>query len=405
MTFRAFSVISAAGLVLGASTLAQAAVLPEHDPISIVVVSDEVNPNGLSPAELTQPGDISAAISRADSGINVANIDEVDSGCVDTATAALADGTVDVLVYFAHRAAMGCMGGSAQAEFDAAVAAHLERGGGVVVFHHGIYTAGGKEGILQLLGGTADQLAWDTGSGQNVIAVGGDHFVTTNEIEYDLMLAYESAGLGIAAADYPAFNNTPDERYPNTRPLTEAGESRTMLFASDYAADQMLGYDLHRPAWSGHVVFYQPGEYQPNALDDVDGNNFQILANAIYYVATTQEDPSDPTTTTGDTEGDTDTDGDATDGGTSDGTSDGGSSGGGDESTSTSSDASSGGSGTTAAQTTAVTTDTDAAGSEDDDASGCSCNANDTVPNGAMFGLLLGGLALGRRRRRSPARG
>ena len=29
----------------------------------------------------------------------------------------------------------------------------------------------------------------------------------------------------------------------------------------------------------------QPGEYQPNALDDLDGNNFQILANAIYYVS------------------------------------------------------------------------------------------------------------------------
>jgi hypothetical protein len=33
------------------------------------------------------------------------------------------------------------------------------------------------------------------------------------------------------------------------------------------------------------VVAYQPGEYQPNALDDVDGNNFQILANAIVYAA------------------------------------------------------------------------------------------------------------------------
>lgn len=399
MTFRAFSVISAAALVLGASTLAQAAVLPEHDPLSIVVVSDEVNPNGLSPADLTQPGDISAAIENAGSGINVGNIEEVDSACVDSATAALTDGSVDVLIYFAHRAAMGCMGGSAQAEFDAAVAEHLERGGGVVVFHHGIYTAGGKEGILQLLGGTANQLSWETGSGQNVIAVGGDHFVTSNEIEYDLMLPYESAGLGIAAADYPAFNNTPDERYPNTRPLVEDGEDRTMLFASDYAADQMLGYDLHRPGWSGHVVFYQPGEYQPNALDDLDGNNFQILANAIYYVATTQEEPGDPTTT-GETDGDTDTDGDATDAGTSDGTGDPGSSTGDAGSTSTTSDAGGESSSESSNVTTAATSagDTDTA-EDSDEVSGCTCNADDSAPGpGALLGLLLGAAVLRRRR-------
>ena len=33
------------------------------------------------------------------------------------------------------------------------------------------------------------------------------------------------------------------------------------------------------------VVAYQPGEYQPNAVDDLAGNNFQILANAIYFAA------------------------------------------------------------------------------------------------------------------------
>ena len=36
---------------------------------------------------------------------------------------------------------------------------------------------------------------------------------------------------------------------------------------------------------AGVVVGYQPGEYQPHALDDLDGNNFQILANAILYAA------------------------------------------------------------------------------------------------------------------------
>jgi hypothetical protein len=33
------------------------------------------------------------------------------------------------------------------------------------------------------------------------------------------------------------------------------------------------------------VIVYQPGEYQPNALDDLDGNNFQILANSTYFAA------------------------------------------------------------------------------------------------------------------------
>lgn len=30
---------------------------------------------------------------------------------------------------------------------------------------------------------------------------------------------------------------------------------------------------------------YQPGENPPAALDELDGNNFQILANAILYAA------------------------------------------------------------------------------------------------------------------------
>ena len=75
--------------------------------------------------------------------------------------------------------------------------------------------------------------------------------------------------------------------------LTEGGESRTILFASADAgggAARVLGYDLVRPSWMGHVVLYQPGEYQPDALDDRNGNNFQILANAVVYAATTLEE-------------------------------------------------------------------------------------------------------------------
>ena len=101
------------------------------------------------------------------------------------------------------------------------------------------------------------------------------------------------SGAGVAAGEYPFFNNTPDEHYESFTLLTEGGESRTILFASagaDGSAARVLGYDLHRAGWGGHVVYYQPGEYQPNALDDLSGNNFQILANAIVYAATTQEE-------------------------------------------------------------------------------------------------------------------
>jgi hypothetical protein len=61
-----------------------------------------------------------------------------------------------------------------------------------------------------------------------------------------------------------------------------------LLFASNYVdngSTHVLGFTHRRPAWSGVVVAYQPAEYQPNALDDLAGNNFQILANAIYYAA------------------------------------------------------------------------------------------------------------------------
>jgi hypothetical protein len=198
-------------------------------------------------------------------------------------------------VYFAHRAATDCSGLDAQPRLDAAAQGFVQRGGGVVVFHHGIYTAQGKAAILQLFGGTANAIAWDTSVGQDVINVATDHFVTSNEVEYPDVRAFADGGFGIPMAEYPVFNNKPDERYPGVQLLPAAAEERTILFASDYAGAQVLGYDLHRPDWVGHVVFYQPGEYQPNALDALDGNNFQILANAIYFVATTHDEPIDPT--------------------------------------------------------------------------------------------------------------
>ena len=64
-----------------------------------------------------------------------------------------------------------------------------------------------------------------------------------------------------------------------------------MLFASNTGGTRVLGYALERTGWTGRVVFFQPGEYQPNALDNLAGRDFRILANAIVY-AVHQEAPS-----------------------------------------------------------------------------------------------------------------
>ncbi len=313
------------------ATTAAAATLPAHDPLSILVVSDEVNPNGLSPAELTQPGDISAAIENPGSGISVAAIDEIASDCIDDALTILDSGSADVLVYFAHLGALGCNGSDQSAAFHDAVQTFLRQGGGVVVFHHGSFVMPGKESILQLLGVTASSIEWDVAAGQNVIGVAPEHFVVDNGVTYSGSTNFSADQLGVAAGDYGMFANVPDERYPSLTYLTAPGETRTTLFASDYAGPIALGYDLRRPDWAGHVVLYQPGEYQPQALDDLAGPNFQILANAIYYVGTTDDEPTDPTDGTGDgtADGGLDSSGDGgpgdtggpggTDGGTPDG--------------------------------------------------------------------------------------
>ena len=89
----------------------------------------------------------------------------------------------------------------------------------------------------------------------------------------------------VPAGTYPYFTNVPDELYADTVLIEEAGDTRTPLFATDSLGRRLLGYALVREGWRGRVVAYQPGEYQPNALDDRDGVNFQILVNAIYYAA------------------------------------------------------------------------------------------------------------------------
>ena len=276
-----------------ASTHARAASLPDHDPISVLIVSDAVNPHGLPSDLLTEPGDLQEAIAGSNSGLRTSMVAEVSSSCIDEALELLHEDVVDVLIYFAHRSATACDGADRQGELTAATRGLLIDGGGVVVFHHGIYVDEGKDEILRLLGGKADQLAWAPEAGQMVIATAPDHFIASNHVFYEGEVELTALSMGVAPGRYPYFENVPDERYPGLEWIEKPGETRTLLFASDYDGPQILGYDLHRPDWSGHVVLYQPGEYKPNALDDVDGSNFQILANAIYYVATTRDEPMD----------------------------------------------------------------------------------------------------------------
>ncbi len=140
-------------------------------------------------------------------------------------------------------------------------------------------------------------MPWNTVDGQNVINVAPGHFVTTNEIEYPNSIVYADTPRGIPSASYDSFNNTPDERYL-TFDINGTAGSVTVLFASNYdesGTTHLLGFEHGRPEWAGVVIAYQPGEFQPNALDDLEGNNFQILANAIYYAAFRHSAPAVPT--------------------------------------------------------------------------------------------------------------
>lgn len=276
---------------------AQSATLPPHNPLRILIVSDEVNPHGLPPEQLTQPGDISAALLTPGNGLNISAtpnaVLEIATDNLSAATTALSvpigdPAAYDALIYFCHRIPNGASGPQMQNDFTAAVQAFLVAGGGVISFHHGSYYAAGKEGILDIIGGTANgAVPWNTVDGQNVIDVAPGHFVTTNSVAYSASVAYSDIPRGVPASTYDYFNNTPDERYPNFQLNPTSGDI-DMLFASNYneaGTTHVLGFTHRRPEWAGVVVAYQPAEYQPNALDDLGGNNFQILANAIYYVA------------------------------------------------------------------------------------------------------------------------
>ena len=269
---------------------AEAHFLPPHEPLRILIVSDEVNPHGLPEEELTQPGDLSAAL-LAVPGLALDGAQavlEISTDQIEQATALLelpsADpGAYDVLLYFSHRIPEGPNNQLRQEAFVSATGGFLQNGGGVVSFHHGIYLTAGKESMQDLLGAQATgAVPFDTVDGQNVIAVAPQHFVASYGVDYPSSVSYEDAVHGVPPGDYPVFNNTPDERYPNFSLLPAAGDI-DVLFGSDYdAASHLLGYAQTRDEWAGAVVVYQPGEYQPNALS---GNNLQILLNAIVWSA------------------------------------------------------------------------------------------------------------------------
>jgi hypothetical protein len=276
---------------------AAAASLPPHAPLRILIVSDEVNPHGLSDAELTQPGDLSTALGQPGAGISIDpaldGLLELSTDDLPLATACLSvpiDDPLayDVLLYFAHRAP-SAGGGAAQAAFVSAVEQFLIAGGGVVSFHHGSYLGAGKEAMQELIGASATgSVPWNTVEGQTVINVAPGHFVSSFRVEYPGTTPYDDPALGIPADSYGSFVNLPDERYPQFAVNPSAG-SLEVLFASDYDQNgdrHLLGFTHRQPGWAGLVVAYQPGEYQPNALDDLDGNNFQILVNSLLYAAT-----------------------------------------------------------------------------------------------------------------------
>ncbi len=270
--------------------------LPPHDPLRVLIVSDEVNPHGLPPESLTQPGEIGAALA-ATAALNIdAQPDailEVPTNQIELATAALNvpfddAQAYDVLIYFAHRAPNnGNNDQPRQEAFVNAVEQFLEAGGGVISFHHGIYLGAGKTSMLNLLGAQATgSVPWNTVDGQNVINVDtGAHFIVNHAINYDLAIAYSNPAHGVPAGTYPAFNNTPDERYPQMDfNGGNTGCEIQVLLQSNYdAAGDLLAYDKHCPDWRSRVFVYQPGEYQPHALEP--GNNYQILLNAVVHLS------------------------------------------------------------------------------------------------------------------------
>src|SRR5262245_42315167 len=111
---RALGALLIAGLGCGT---AHAAVLPRHRPLRILIVSDTVNPHGLSSADLTEglnpgPGDIGNTLRRIGTGLTLDAapdaVREIPTNDIEQATAALSasacdPAAYDVLIYFSHR--------------------------------------------------------------------------------------------------------------------------------------------------------------------------------------------------------------------------------------------------------------------------------------------------------------
>ena len=86
--------------------------LPPHGPLRILITSDGVNPHGLPPELLVEPGDISEALSNPKTGLNIDkapdSIVEIPTNQIELATEALSvsrcdPASYDVLSYFSHR--------------------------------------------------------------------------------------------------------------------------------------------------------------------------------------------------------------------------------------------------------------------------------------------------------------
>lgn len=302
--------IAGIGALVLTSQAVIAADLPPHAPLRILIVSDYVNPHGLPPADLTEPGDISFALMQPDNGLNISltpdSVLEIPTNSIEIATAALSvelcePAAYDVLIYFAHRIpnnGSSSNNTARQEAFTQAVENYLIAGGSMLSFHHGSYLTSGKQSIQSVIGASAfGSVPWNVVDGQNVINVAPGHFITTNAIEYTNFTFYGDPESGVPMGVYLYFNNTPDERYLNYVINDDAGDFK-VLFGSNYSQNgstHLLGFVHKRPQWKGIVFGYQPGEYQPNALDDLDGNNFQILANAILYLSefADEEPPAD----------------------------------------------------------------------------------------------------------------
>ena len=286
--FDTFAPVLALAFLVASPAAAQ--FLPPHEPLRILIVSDEVNPHGLPDEDLTQPGELATTL-LAVPGLQLDGtfaVLEISTDQIEQATVLLElspddPDAYDVLVYFSHRIPDGPNNQVRQEAFVTAVDGFLQAGGGVVSFHHGLYFTAGKESMQDLLGAQATgTVIWDEVDGQNVIATRPSHFVASYGVDYPSTVSYEDVTSGVPLGTYPVFTNTPDEQYPNVALLPAAGEVE-VIFGSDYdAASHLLGYTKTRFDWTGAVVVYQPGEYQPNALS---GNNLQILLNAIVWAA------------------------------------------------------------------------------------------------------------------------